>query len=116
MPYFAGPSNVVLEYCIKAFTLELNGGGDIWPAGSVTCGVGAPNLANVIAEFNGTGTFSTNLGPGVTKPWTGASTGWVNFNASISGSQLEAVIKTILNERGAGSSLRKLAEPLNESG
>jgi hypothetical protein len=101
-PYFAGPYYIVLEYCIKAFTLELNGGGDYWQAGTVVCGVGGPNVANVIEEFNGTGAFATNLGPGTTKGWSGSSTGWVNFNASISGSQLEAVLKTILREREPG--------------
>jgi hypothetical protein len=101
-PYFAGPDNVSLEYCIKALTLEVRGGGNYWAPGTVVCGVGALNVANVIAEFNGNGAFATNLGPGTAKSWSGTPTGWVNFNASISGSQLEAVIKTILNERGSG--------------
>jgi hypothetical protein len=112
-PYFDGPDNIILEYCVKAFTLELGGGKNMWAPGTVVCGQGGVNVASPIAEFNGEGAFATNRGPGTAISWNGASTGWVNFNASISASQLDAVINKIASESGPGGVCEKWPDPLD---
>lgn len=47
--YFDGPFNVEVELCIKAFTLELQGGGNYWTPGTVACGQGAANRVSPVA-------------------------------------------------------------------